>query len=60
VLGWYARAQELYPVISDSEGTSEKQQEAEREWFIEVEKLVEMFRETRRLFQADRVSFANS
>lgn len=30
--------------------------EAEREWLVEAEKLVETFRETRNLFNATRVS----
>lgn len=32
------------------------EEEAEREWLVEAEKLVETFRETRNLFNATRVS----
>lgn len=32
------------------------EEEAEREWLVEAEKLVESFRETRNLFNATRVS----
>jgi general transcription factor 3C polypeptide 3 (transcription factor C subunit 4) len=50
----YARAQELWPrVVADPPG--EDQADAEREWFFEIERLVEMFRETRRLFQTSKV-----
>jgi general transcription factor 3C polypeptide 3 (transcription factor C subunit 4) len=50
----YARAQELWPrVVGDT--PPEEQQQAEREWLFEVERLVEMFRETRRLFTSNRV-----
>lgn len=50
----YAKAQELWPrVVADPPG--EDQSEAEREWIFQVERLVEMFRETRRLFQTSKV-----
>jgi hypothetical protein len=41
-------------MVEDPAG--EDQASAEREWFFEVERLIESFRETRRLFQTSRVS----
>jgi hypothetical protein len=40
-------------MVEDPAG--EDQATAEREWFFEVERLIESFRETRRLFQTSRV-----
>src|SRR6202030_2158153 len=55
VLRGYKRAEELWPRMLDE--TSEGRLEAEREWMLEVERLVEMFRETRMLFLTTRVWF---
>ncbi|KAI0063565.1 TPR-like protein [Artomyces pyxidatus] len=49
----YARVKELWPKMMLPVG-SEGQQEAEREWIIEAEMLVETFRETRNLFLTSR------
>jgi general transcription factor 3C polypeptide 3 (transcription factor C subunit 4) len=51
----YARAQELWPRVIHVPPL-ENQAEVEREWMIEVEPLVDMFRSTRRLFQSSKVS----
>jgi general transcription factor 3C polypeptide 3 (transcription factor C subunit 4) len=51
----YARAQELWPRLIHVPPL-ENQAEVEREWMIEVEPLVDMFRSTRRLFQSSKVS----
>lgn len=48
VISGYKRIEELWPRMLH-EGT------VEREWMIEAEKLVEMFRETRNLFVTTRV-----
>lgn len=47
----YQRVQELWS------GMLAGEVEAEKEWLIETEKLVETFRETRNLFLTSRVSF---
>jgi general transcription factor 3C polypeptide 3 (transcription factor C subunit 4) len=52
VLRGYRRVSELWPLIL-SQG--DKQEEAEREWLVEAEKLVDTFRETRNLFLTTRV-----
>lgn len=49
----YKRLQDLWPLLLDE--TSDGHVEAEREWMLEAEKLVEMFRETRMLFLTSRV-----
>ena len=46
---------ELWPKMLLPQGTAE-QELAEREWLLEAEKLVDMFRETRNLFRTSRVS----
>lgn len=46
----FHRVQQLWPRMLSGE------EEAEREWLVEAEKLVESFRETRNLFQTSRVS----
>lgn len=51
VLLGYRRIEELWPSIL-GEGCSD---EVTREWMLEAEKLVEMFRETRNLFLTSRV-----
>lgn len=56
VLRGYARVKELSPVIALKDGSA-VQHEAEREWLFEVEKLIETFRETRRLFQSNRTPY---
>jgi general transcription factor 3C polypeptide 3 (transcription factor C subunit 4) len=48
ILG-YTRVEDLWPRMLHGDA------EAEREWMIEAEKLVEMFRETRNLFVTTRV-----
>lgn len=48
ILG-YTRAEDLWPRMLHGDA------EAGREWMIEAEKLVEMFRETRNLFVTTRV-----
>jgi len=52
VLRGYRRVTDLWPRIL-SQG--EDQEEAEREWLFEAEKLVDTFRETRNLFLTSRV-----
>jgi general transcription factor 3C polypeptide 3 (transcription factor C subunit 4) len=52
----YARAQQLWIRVV-AEPPEQDQREVEREWFFEVERLVESFRETRRLFQTSKVIF---
>lgn len=47
---------EIWPRMLLSRG-SDGQELAEREWLLEAEKLVDMFRETRNLFRTSRVSF---
>ena len=46
----FRRVQELWPRMLSGD------EEAEREWLVEAEKLIESFRETRNLFQTSRVS----
>jgi len=46
---------ELWPKMLLPQGAA-GQELAEREWLLEAEKLVDMFRETRNLFRASRVS----
>lgn len=46
---------ELWPKILLPQRT-DGQEPAEREWLLEAEKLVDMFRETRNLFRTSRVS----
>lgn len=46
----FRRVQELWQRMLSGD------EEAEREWLVEAEKLVESFRETRNLFQTSRVS----
>lgn len=46
---------ELWPKMLLPEG-ADGQELAEREWILEAEKLVDMFRETRNLFRTSRVS----
>lgn len=48
-LGWYKRVRDLWPAMMAG------QTEAEREWLLESEKLVEMFRSTRDLFSTGKV-----
>ena len=52
VLRSYRRVTDLWPCILSQE---EGQEEAEREWMFEAEKLVDAFRETRNLFHTTRV-----
>lgn len=47
---------EFWPRMLLPRGT-DGQELAEREWLLEAEKLVDMFRETRNLFRTSRVSF---
>lgn len=56
VMRGYRRATDLWPRMLDDPRTL-GQPEAEREWFFEAEKLVETFRETRRLFTTTRVCY---
>jgi general transcription factor 3C polypeptide 3 (transcription factor C subunit 4) len=49
VLLGYTRVEDLWPRMLRDDV------EAEREWMLEAEKLVEMFRETRNLFVTTRV-----
>jgi general transcription factor 3C polypeptide 3 (transcription factor C subunit 4) len=51
----YKLLRELWPKMLLPQG-AEGQEFAEREWLFEAEKLVDMFRETRNLFRASRVS----
>jgi hypothetical protein len=51
----YKLLRELWPKMLLPQG-AEGQELAEREWLLEAEKLVDMFRETRNLFRASRVS----
>lgn len=51
VMQWFRRVKELWPRMLCGE------EEAEREWLVEAEKLIESFRETRNLFQTSRVSY---
>jgi general transcription factor 3C polypeptide 3 (transcription factor C subunit 4) len=51
----YMRVCQLWPTMMLPNG-SEGQAEAEREWLVEAEKLVEMFRSTRNLFTTSKVS----
>lgn len=53
VVRGYRRVEELWPRLLDE--IDPGQVEAEREWMFEVEKLVDMFRETRMLFLTSRV-----
>lgn len=55
VLRGYRRATELWLRVLE-DGEVRGQAEAEREWLFEVDKLVETFRETRRLFTTSKVS----
>ncbi|KZV61169.1 TPR-like protein [Peniophora sp. CONT] len=48
-LGWYKRVRDLWPAMMGG------QAEGEREWLLEAEKLVEMFRSTRDLFSTGKV-----
>jgi general transcription factor 3C polypeptide 3 (transcription factor C subunit 4) len=48
---------ELWPRMLLPRG-SDGQELSEREWLLEAEKLVDMFRETRNLFRTSRVSFS--
>ena len=50
----FRRIQELWPRMLSGD------EEAEREWLVEAEKLIESFRETRNLFQTSRVSARGS
>ena len=52
VIAGYKRIVELWPRIL-GDGADEL---AEREWLLEAEKLVEMFRETRNLFLTTKVN----
>ncbi|KZP20521.1 TPR-like protein [Athelia psychrophila] len=56
--GW-KRILELWPAMLGQDGASggAEREAAEREWMMEAEKLVEMFRETRVLFLAGKTSF---
>jgi general transcription factor 3C polypeptide 3 (transcription factor C subunit 4) len=51
----YKLLRELWPKMLLPQG-AEGQELAEREWILEAEKLVDMFRETRNLFRTSRVS----
>lgn len=53
VIRGYRRVEELWSRLLDD--TDLGQEEAQREWMFEVEKLVDMFRETRMLFLTSRV-----
>lgn len=55
VLLGYKRIEELWPSILSEECSDD----ATREWMLEAEKLVEMFRETRNLFLTSRVRVAS-
>jgi general transcription factor 3C polypeptide 3 (transcription factor C subunit 4) len=50
VVRGYRRLKELWPAMLAGDS------DAEREWLVEAEKLVDMFRETRNLFLTSRVS----
>ncbi|KAH7911471.1 hypothetical protein BJ138DRAFT_1237800 [Hygrophoropsis aurantiaca] len=50
VIQGYKRIEELWPSILSEDGHVE----AQREWMLEAEKLIEMFRETRNLFLTTR------
>lgn len=52
----YMLLRELWPKMLVPPG-ADGQDLAEREWLLEAEKLVDMFRETRNLFRTSRVSF---
>ena len=52
----YMLLRELWPKMLVPLG-ADGQDLAEREWLLEAEKLVDMFRETRNLFRTSRVSF---
>ncbi|EGN99637.1 hypothetical protein SERLA73DRAFT_159861 [Serpula lacrymans var. lacrymans S7.3] len=52
VMKSYKRVEELWPLILTN--TQGEHEEAEREWVLEAEKLVETFRETRNLFLTTR------
>jgi general transcription factor 3C polypeptide 3 (transcription factor C subunit 4) len=54
VLRGYRRVADLWPRILNE---VDYQEEAEREWLFEAEKLVNTFRETRNLFLTSRVRF---
>lgn len=56
VLLGYKRIEELWPSIL----SAERSNEVVREWMLEAEKLVEMFRETRNLFLTSRVRVPGS
>ncbi|KAL0945283.1 hypothetical protein HGRIS_000791 [Hohenbuehelia grisea] len=53
VVNGHLRLKELWPLMMAVEG-ADGQVDAEREWLLEAEKLVEMFRETRNLFMTTR------
>ena len=55
VIKGYKRIEELWPYILSSSSGDGRQEEAEREWMLEAEKLVETFRETRSLFSTGKV-----
>ncbi|KAF8957215.1 hypothetical protein BDZ97DRAFT_1924824 [Flammula alnicola] len=50
VIRGYCRLKELWPAMLNGD------EEAEREWLVEAEKLVDMFRETRNLFSTSRTN----
>ncbi|KAI0031922.1 TPR-like protein [Vararia minispora EC-137] len=52
----YRRLCQLWPTMMLPDG-AQGQAEAEREWLLEAEKLVEMFRSTRNLFTTSKVGF---
>jgi general transcription factor 3C polypeptide 3 (transcription factor C subunit 4) len=52
VLKGWKRLKDLWPKIANDENRSE---EAEAEWLLEADKLVETFRETRNLFLTTKV-----
>lgn len=56
VLKGWKRVTELWPRLL---GSGDRQEEAEMEWLLEAEKLVETFRETRNLFLTTRVTRSN-
>ncbi|KAJ6588829.1 hypothetical protein B0H19DRAFT_1248427 [Mycena capillaripes] len=48
----YRRLRELYPKIS-----KEEVNDSERDWFLQAEKMIESFRETRQLFSTSSLAF---
>ncbi|KAI0315216.1 hypothetical protein OF83DRAFT_1133046 [Amylostereum chailletii] len=56
VMTGYRRVRELWPLMMESVGVV-GQAEAEREWMLEAEKLVETFRVTRNLFTTSKAGF---